>query len=231
MALWCGRSGPTYGVAEPLAASPVDSLASAVVRRSIAVCQASLGTLSSRLGRRGPVPRRRSTISQALPGVKRLRELRAAGVEPVDARARAPMGARQRERQREENAWNAAHPERPDSECSVAMCSPRSKTFPSRSLRGGPGFRLPIAPGSAEESGCRTLDGGRRWFPNRRITPEPAMAHSTLEVTAVLLMRRRHPEEEVSPYNPGSSWPLRYPRQMRLGSSERSPRHPKQCRS
>jgi hypothetical protein len=46
-------------------------------------------------------------------GFRRLRELRAAGVEPVGAAAWATMAARQRERQREENAWNVTHPERP----------------------------------------------------------------------------------------------------------------------
>ena len=49
-------------------------------------------------------------------GARRLRELRAAGTEPVAAEARARMGERQRERQRQENEWNAAHPERPGPE-------------------------------------------------------------------------------------------------------------------
>ena len=48
--------------------------------------------------------------------VARLRELRAAGEEPVGVAARAQIGARQRARQHEENAWNATHPERPDPE-------------------------------------------------------------------------------------------------------------------
>jgi hypothetical protein len=44
--------------------------------------------------------------------VRRLSELRAAAVEPVDAAARANVAASPRARQREENEWNAAHPER-----------------------------------------------------------------------------------------------------------------------
>ena len=47
-------------------------------------------------------------------GLRRLRELRDAGHEPLDSAARKQLGARQRQRQREENEWNAAHPERAD---------------------------------------------------------------------------------------------------------------------
>jgi len=47
-------------------------------------------------------------------GPARLRELREAGAEPLDAAARAQLGQRQSERQREENAWNATRPERAD---------------------------------------------------------------------------------------------------------------------
>ena len=45
--------------------------------------------------------------------MNRLGELRAGGLEPVNPAARAKISARQRERQREENDWKAAYPERP----------------------------------------------------------------------------------------------------------------------
>jgi hypothetical protein len=54
----------------------------------------------------------REAFTQA--GPARLRELREAGHEPLDRAARQKLGSRQRERQREENAWNATHPERAD---------------------------------------------------------------------------------------------------------------------
>jgi CRISPR-associated endonuclease Cas1 len=47
-------------------------------------------------------------------GPDSLARLRAAGLEPVGTEARDQIGRRQRERQREENAWNAGHPERLD---------------------------------------------------------------------------------------------------------------------
>jgi hypothetical protein len=47
-------------------------------------------------------------------GVARLRELRAAGVEPVGANARGTIAVRQRERHREAKEWNAEHMERSD---------------------------------------------------------------------------------------------------------------------
>jgi CRISPR-associated endonuclease Cas1 len=61
---------------------------------------------------------RRTPGQAGLPtaGPARLRQLRAAGVEPVGPDARARIGSRLRERQREEQAWNAEHPERPEPE-------------------------------------------------------------------------------------------------------------------
>lgn len=49
-------------------------------------------------------------------GPAALARLRATGVEPLGSEARQRLGRRQRERQAEENAWNAAHRERADPE-------------------------------------------------------------------------------------------------------------------
>jgi CRISPR-associated endonuclease Cas1 len=67
-------------------------------------------------------------------GVRALAALRAAGVEPVDEAARQRLGARQRERQREENAWNAAHPERADAEVFRREVLPAIQGVPLREL-------------------------------------------------------------------------------------------------
>ncbi len=58
-------------------------------------------------------------------GPDRLRRLRESGVEPVGAAARAQMGLRQSERQRQENEWKAEHPERADPSITSRSCSVR----------------------------------------------------------------------------------------------------------
>jgi CRISPR-associated endonuclease Cas1 len=67
-------------------------------------------------------------------GPERLRELRAAGVEPVDASARDRISGRQRERQREENDWNAVHPLRADPDEFRRKVLPAIQGVPLREL-------------------------------------------------------------------------------------------------
>jgi CRISPR-associated endonuclease Cas1 len=67
-------------------------------------------------------------------GPARLRELRAAGVEPVGPEALARMGLRQSERQVQENAWNAAHPERGDPKTFRRDVLPAIQGVPLREL-------------------------------------------------------------------------------------------------
>ena len=67
-------------------------------------------------------------------GPRRLRELRAAGVEPLGADSRRQLGARQRARQREENDWNAEHPDRPDPEAFRRDVLPSLQAVPLREL-------------------------------------------------------------------------------------------------
>jgi hypothetical protein len=67
-------------------------------------------------------------------GVDALARLRAAGVEPVGAEARVQISRRQRERQREENAWNASHPERADPAAFRLEVLPAIQAVPLREL-------------------------------------------------------------------------------------------------
>lgn len=67
-------------------------------------------------------------------GVRALTDLRAKGIEPVDDGARARMGARQQERQREENEWNAAHPKRAEPEVFRREVLPGLQGVPLREL-------------------------------------------------------------------------------------------------
>lgn len=76
-------------------------------------------------------------------GHRRLRELRAAGTEPVDTAARARMAERQRERQREENEWNAAHPERPGPESFRRDVLPGIRDVPLAALARRTGLSVP----------------------------------------------------------------------------------------
>jgi len=67
-------------------------------------------------------------------GVRALAALRATGMEPVDRVARERIGDRQRVRQREENAWNAANPERSDPEVFRLDVLPALQGVPVREL-------------------------------------------------------------------------------------------------
>jgi CRISPR-associated endonuclease Cas1 len=74
----------------------------------------------------------RETFSSS--GPQRLRELRAAGVEPLGADSRRQLGARQRARQREENEWNAEHPDRQNPESFRREVLPSIQAVPVREL-------------------------------------------------------------------------------------------------
>lgn len=67
-------------------------------------------------------------------GPGRLRELRAVGVEPIGAAARALISTRQRHRQREENAWNATHVDRADPAAFRRDVLPAIQGIPIREL-------------------------------------------------------------------------------------------------
>ena len=67
-------------------------------------------------------------------GPRRLAELRAVGVEPVGDVARARIADRQRERQRQENAWNATHPDRADPDTFRRGVLPGIQGVPIREL-------------------------------------------------------------------------------------------------
>jgi len=96
----------------------------------------------------GPTEARRATCSEACDASRRdvgrrafaaagpaaLRRQRAQGIEALDDEARAQLGARQRERQAEENAWNEAHPERPDPEAFRRDVLPAIHGVPLREL-------------------------------------------------------------------------------------------------
>jgi hypothetical protein len=76
-------------------------------------------------------------------GVDGLARLRAAGVEPVGAEARVQISRRQRERQREENAWNAEHPERADPAVFRMEVLPAIQAVPLRELARRTGLSVP----------------------------------------------------------------------------------------
>jgi CRISPR-associated endonuclease Cas1 len=67
-------------------------------------------------------------------GPDSLRRLREAGAEPLSAAARAQLGRRQRERQREENQWNAEHSEQADREAFIRDVLPAIQGVPIREL-------------------------------------------------------------------------------------------------
>jgi len=67
-------------------------------------------------------------------GPERLRELRASGVEPVGEAARARISSQQKQRQREENGWNAAHSEPSDPEAYRRGVLPAIQGVPIREL-------------------------------------------------------------------------------------------------
>jgi uncharacterized protein with Zn-ribbon domain DUF2116 len=76
-------------------------------------------------------------------GPERLRELRAAGIEPVGPEAMARMGRRQSGRQAEENAWNAVHPERADPESFRREVLTAIQGVPLRELARRTGLSVP----------------------------------------------------------------------------------------
>ncbi len=93
-------------------------------------------------------------------GSRRLRDLRARGLEPMTNQAREQVAARQRARQREENAWNATHPDREDPACFLAEILPTIRAVPLRELARRTGLSV---------SYCGAIRGGRevphqRWW-------------------------------------------------------------------
>lgn len=76
-------------------------------------------------------------------GVASLRRLRESGVEPLTAGARAQLARRQTDRQREENAWNAEHPQRADREAFRREVLPGIQGVPLRELARRTGLSVP----------------------------------------------------------------------------------------
>ena len=76
-------------------------------------------------------------------GPARARALRAEGVEPIDTEVRQRIGEQQRERQRQENEWNAAHPERADPELFRREVLPALEGVPLRELARRTGLSVP----------------------------------------------------------------------------------------
>jgi len=119
-----------------------------------AVSRPAPGKVAVPLGRRcswcgGRVEQKRRTCSPACAkaardaqdkppfyaaGPGRLKELRAAGVEPVGPEARARIGRRQTERQAQENTWNAAHGQRANPDVFRRDVLPALQGVPLREL-------------------------------------------------------------------------------------------------
>jgi CRISPR-associated endonuclease Cas1 len=90
--------------------------------------------------------RERRAVGQATfsgAGAARLRQLRAAGFEPMNSDAKDRIARSQRERQREENEWNADHPEPRDPDGFRRDVLPAIQGVPLRELARRTGLSVP----------------------------------------------------------------------------------------